>query len=126
METASPYDVTGMEVPVAMLAHLSGSQRGRSNRISGETLLVGTSAESHVRLPADNDPPPGPIHAVLRSRGLTYEIEAAAGQSVWVNGQLVERILLASGDLLEMGKGGPILRYRLYPPDSPAYKQCLA
>jgi len=123
VETASTYEVTGMGAPVAMLAHLSGTQRGRSDRISRETLLIGTGAEAHVRLPADHDPPPGPIHAVLRSRGLTYEIEAAAGQNIWVNGQSVERMLLASGDLLEMGKGGPILRFRLYPPGSPAYKR---
>ncbi|GMR12011.1 MAG: hypothetical protein BMS9Abin29_0198 [Gemmatimonadota bacterium] len=123
METASSNDATGMGMPVAMLAHLSGSQRGQSDRISGETILVGTSAEAQVWLSADNDPPPGAIHAVLRRRGLTYEIEAGAGQSVWVNGQSVEGILLASGDLLEMGKGGPILRFRLYPPGSPAYKR---
>ncbi len=123
METANTFDASGVGRPVAMLAQLSGSRRGRSDRISGETLLVGTSGESDVRLPTDHDPPPGPIHAVLRSRGVTYEIEAAAGQSLWVNGESVEKILLASGDLLEMGKGGPILRFRLYPPDSPAYKR---
>lgn len=123
METANTYDPSGVSRPVAMLAQLSGSRRGHSDRISGETLLVGTAAESDVRLPADHDPPPAPIHAVLRSRGVTYEIEAAAGHSVWVNGESVERMLLASGDLLEMGRGGPILRFRLYPPESPAYKR---
>jgi S1-C subfamily serine protease len=34
----------------------------------------------------------------------------------------VDTLVLASGDLIEFGKDGPILRYRLYPPDSPAYK----
>jgi len=72
-----------------MLAQLSGSRRGKSDRISGETLLVGTAAESDVRLPADHLSSPGSIHAVLRSRGVTYEIEAAPGQSVWVNGEPV-------------------------------------
>ncbi len=109
--------------PVAVLAHLSGSRRGQTNRISGETLLVGTAAESQVLLPIDHDPAPGALHAVLRSQGLTYEIEAAAGHRVWVNGEPVQREVLASGDVLEMGKGGPILRFRLYPPSSPAYKR---
>ncbi len=123
MKKPSTYDPSEVGKPVAMLAQLSGSRRGKSDRISGETLLVGTAAESDVRLPADHLPSPGSIHAVLRSRGVTYEIEAAAGQSVWVNGEPVGRMLLASGDLLEMGRGGPILRFRLYPPDSPAYKR---
>lgn len=123
MKKTSTYDPSEAGKPVAMLAQLSGSRRGKSDRISGETLLVGTAAESDVRLPADHLPSPGSIHAVLRSRGVTYEIEAAPGQSVWVNGEPVERMLLASGDLLEMGRGGPILRFRLYPPNSPAYKR---
>ena len=100
MEVARIPDVSALGPPVVVLAHLSGSRRGQSDRISGDTLLVGTAPESHVRLAADHDPAPGPVHAVLRRRGLTYEIEAAAKQKVWVNGEPIEKMVLASSDRL--------------------------
>ena len=41
---------------------------------------------------------------------------------VWVNGEPVQRRVLVSGDLIEVGSGGPVLRYRLYAPGSRPFK----
>ncbi|MGD2067928.1 MAG: trypsin-like peptidase domain-containing protein [Gemmatimonadota bacterium] len=108
--------------PVAVFVHLSGDRRGTTERLSGDLITIGTAPWAHVVLPPDPGPGPEPIHATLHCRGLTYELVATANADVWVNGQLVDTLVLASGDLLEFGKDGPILRYRLHPPGSPAHK----
>jgi len=108
--------------PVAVFVHLSGDRRGTTQRLSGDTLTIGTAPWASVVLPPDPGPGPEPIHATLHCRGNTYELVSTANADVWVNGVLVETLVLASGDLIEFGKDGPILRYRLYPPESPAHK----
>ncbi|MFC1661096.1 trypsin-like peptidase domain-containing protein [Gemmatimonadota bacterium] len=108
--------------PVAVFVHLSGDRRGTTQRLSGDTLTIGTAPWASVVLPPDPGPGPEPIHATLHCRGDTYELVATANADVWVNGRLVDTLVLASGDLIEFGKDGPILRYRLYPPESHAYK----
>lgn len=67
--------------------------------------------------PAGSEP-----FAHLHCRGLTYELVVEPGRRVWVNGEPTERLVLASGDVLEIGRGGPLLRYRLYPPDAATHK----
>ena len=42
--------------------------------------------------------------------------------SIWVNGELLERLVLASGDVLEIGRDGLLLRFRLYDSDKVPYK----
>lgn len=108
--------------PVAVFVHLSGDRRGTTQRLSGDLITIGTAPYAHVVLPPDPGPGPEPIHATLHLRGLTYELVATADADVWVNGQLVDTLVLASGDLLEFGRDGPILRYRLYPPGSSTHK----
>jgi S1-C subfamily serine protease len=55
-------------------------------------------------------------HATLRRKGGSYLLEAETDRQVWVNGEPVRERLLRSGDVLEIGRDGPILRFRLYPP----------
>ena len=108
--------------PTAALVHLSGDRRGTTERLAKDVLVVGTSPDADVVLPPDPGPGPLPIHGTLHARGDTYELFSTAGADIWVNGELIESMVLASGDVLEFGKDGPILRYRIYPPGSPAYK----
>ena len=108
--------------PVPVVVHLSGSRRGTTERLAGDVLTIGTTAAAEIRLPADEEPAVGELHARLERRGPTYELNTAPGQSVWVNGKPVKQLVLASGDVMEVGEGGPILRFRLYPPGSRAYK----
>jgi S1-C subfamily serine protease len=105
-----------------VVVHLSGSHRGTTERLAGDVLPIGTSPAAAIRFPANEEPAVGELHARLERRGSTYELNTAPGQSVWVNGEPVKQLVLASGDVLEVGEGGPILRFRLYPPGSRAYK----
>ena len=47
---------------------------------------------------------------------------AARGADVWVNGEQVDRLVLVSGDVLEIERDGSVLRFRLYPPEAAPYK----
>ncbi len=106
--------------PVSLIVFLSGERRGETLRLSGDRLDIGTAA-AQIKIPA-GDPGVADHHAHLERRGASYEIVAARGELVWVNGEAVDRLTLASGDVLEIGRGGPTLRFRLYPPGSKAFK----
>jgi serine protease Do len=108
--------------PVPVVVHLSGSRRGTTERLAGEVLTIGTSDEADIRLQTDEEPTVAKLHARLERHGSTYELQAAPENPVWVNGEPVDHLVMASGDVLEIGEGGPILRFRLYPPGSQAHK----
>ncbi|MEE8146330.1 MAG: trypsin-like peptidase domain-containing protein [Longimicrobiales bacterium] len=75
-----------------------------------------------LRLPLDTEPLPAPHHATLRCRGATYEVVTEGDSEVWVNGEQVNRFTLASGDVLEIGRDGAVLRYRVYEVGVAPYK----
>lgn len=111
--TRTGHDGDGAPTPV--LVYLSGDRRGESVALSGEEIdldLGGVTPRGEATLPR----PPDGDRAMLRRRGTTYALEAAPGASVWVNGDPVRRLVLASGDVLELGRDGLVLRFRLYPP----------
>ena len=106
--------------PVPVIVHLSGARRGTTQRLRGDTLRIGTGPE--VEIHVAHEPAVASRHATLVRREDTYQLETEPDKPVWVNGQPAEHRALASGDVLEVGRDGPILRFRLYPPGSPAYK----
>lgn len=126
MNTEHPQEALGSDdvfvPPTAVLVHLSGPHRGKTHRLAGDCLDITSDGEAHVtaQAPASLEP-----YAHLHCRGLTYELMVEPGRRVWVNGEPTERMVLASGDVLEVGKGGPILRFRLYPPESAGHKSLM-
>ncbi len=85
-------------------------------RLGERTIHVVRGANADVGFIPPDGEPDRDIHATMHRAGDTYEIEVAAGHRVWVNGQLVgESRMLNSGDLLEIGQAGPVLRFRTYP-----------
>ena len=114
--------------PVAVIAHLSGRYRGKILRLTGDRLKIGTGEDSEIRVSAADlharrtELPASDAHATLERRGHTYELSATLEADIWVNGRRAEQRALDSGDVLEIGEGGPVLRFRLYPPNSSAYK----
>jgi len=91
-------------------------------------LRIGTAFSDEIRVmphelpPGEAEAAPGGHLAALELRDDTYELVAERGSEIWVNGDLVRRAMLRSGDVLEIGEGGPVLRFRLYRPGSRAYK----
>ena len=117
-----PSQPAGQPGPTSVLVHLSGSRRGQSHRLSGNEIKIGTGVGMDLRLPLDTEPLPAPHHATLRCRGAVYEVVAEGDGEVWVNGEQVKRFTLASGDVLEIGRDGAVLRYRVYDAGVAPYK----
>ena len=100
--------------PVAVVVHLSGPSRGRPQRLSGEYLRIGARPDLEVSV--SPEPSVAEHHATLRRGTGSYVLSAEPNCPLWVNGERVRERLLEPGDLIEVGRDGPILRYRLYPP----------
>jgi S1-C subfamily serine protease len=107
--------------PIPLFVHLTGRRRGATDRPRGDYLRIGTFPGAEIELAATGEVPPEE-YAVLRRQGDLYEIDVAKGKEVFVNGDPVDRRVLATGDVLEVGRGGPVLRFRLYPSGSGAWK----
>lgn len=118
METHRP---TLEQPPVPAVAHLSGGRRGATERLAGDRLRIGRAVDSEIRL-ADADPVVAAHHATLVRRGRTYELTVEPGSDVWVNGERATQLVLHSGDVLEIGREGPVLRFRLYESGAPRGK----
>ena len=114
--------------PTAVVAHLSGRFRGKTSRLAGEVLQIGTANDADIPFSArDLTPgrtrvPPGEPHATLVRVGESYELRASEEADIWVNGVRTVQRVLRSGDILELGEGGPVLRFRIYPAGSKAFK----
>lgn len=114
--------------PTPVIVYLSGHLRGKTRRLWGERLTIGTAESADIPVAAHELPPgaadalPGGELASLVLRGQTYELECVPGARIWINGERLERKVLASGDLLEIGEGGPVLRFRLYESGTQPYK----
>jgi len=108
------------QAPVPVIVHLSGARRGTTQRLRGDELRIGTGPEAEIHVA--HEPAVASRHATLVRRNDTYQLETEPDKPVWVNGKPAEHRILASGDVLEVGRDGPLLRFRLYPPGSPAYK----
>jgi S1-C subfamily serine protease len=125
---ASSNRSPGNERPVTVIAHLSGHYRGKVHRLTGDRIVIGTGVGDDVRFSTDDLTPglsalpsSGP-YAVLERVDRAYVLRAAPEADVWVNGRRVQDHPLASGDVLEIGEGGPVLRFRIYPPGSAGHK----
>ena len=83
-------DATGEPAaPIRVIVHLSGSRRGTTQRLRGDTLRLGKSPE--VEIAVSPEPQVADHHATLHCQGLTYELVVQPGEKVWVNGAPVER-----------------------------------
>ena len=104
---------------VAVVVHLSGRHRGTTQRLLGDALRVGTAMDAELRV--SPEPVVAPHHATLRrTDDGGFELVASPDRQVWVSGAAVRSRKLVSGDVIELGRDGPLLRYRVYPPGTPA------
>jgi len=106
--------------PDAALVHLSGRRRGTTEFLSGDRVVIASAPDGSIALTAAVDSSPGAL-ATLERRGHTFALAASPGAEVWINGELIDKLVLASGDVLELG-GGAVMRFRLYPAERHRYK----
>ena len=105
------------------LEHLTGPSRGLVTWLNGAALDVSVRADRHLRISSSQpNKTPDELVARLRRVDQSYEIVAAEGRTVWVNGQLISARLLEHRDLIEFGQTGPLSRFRLFHEDRPTRK----
>ncbi len=98
-----------------VIVHLSGRRRGTTQPLAGDSLRVGAAVDAEIRV--SPEPCVEPYHAILKRTGDgDFEIVTEPDSPVWLNGRPVRRDSLTTGDVLEIGRDGPLLRFRVYPP----------
>ncbi len=107
--------------PLPVLSYLSGSARGTSVPLEGDHIVLGHGPDVDVTLPTRGGVRERAL-IELRRRGQTYEMIAQPGVQVWVNGEEVDQIVLQSGDMMELGGEGLVIRYRIYESAAKAHK----
>lgn len=96
--------------------HLSGSKRGRSETFEQDLLRIGTAPDCVLQFSGVKDPAVSPHHAQIRFENCEFlltNLGRAAG--TFVNGLQVTEVILRNGDVIEVGLGGPKLRFRVRP-----------
>ncbi len=105
-----------------VVVHLSGAGESTTQVLSGSSWTIGTSDEAQIRVRGGHGSPAGELHATLSRSGDGYSLRAHPPHTVWVNGRTVEVQALSSGDLIEIGAEGPLLRFRLQPAGRAPFK----
>jgi DNA-binding MarR family transcriptional regulator len=96
-----------------LFTHLSGAHRGRVDRFpeTTERARIGRAADCEVRVsPADTVVSSHHAVVTLTPRGYVIQ-DLASRNGTMVNGQPVERAPISSGDTVQLGFGGPQVRF---------------
>ncbi|MBT8479676.1 MAG: FHA domain-containing protein, partial [Gemmatimonadetes bacterium] len=109
----------------AVILHLTGPHRGSRQHLTEARALVGTAREAVVHFPVGADPAVGARHAVLVRGDGGWSVLEVDGQ-VYLNSAdvpgLQGRETLVPGDILEIGTGGPVIRFVMQTANPPPYK----
>jgi S1-C subfamily serine protease len=106
-----------MEDFQAVIRFLSGNRRGQLTLLTEKTYFMLDAGEGEARIEVPDGWSEEDCIAVLHRHGGSYEVEATRKYPLWLNGERVEgHHALRSGDLLELGHAGNVVRFRVYPP----------
>jgi len=106
------------------LLHLDGTYRGRTVTYEGPVLTLGTAPDADIRY--SEGVTVKPHHAEIRfyKEACNFHLKALEGE-VFVNHREVEEVVLEPNDLIEIGRLGPKLRFRVYATRGPVCKPVL-
>jgi len=109
----------------AVILHLTGPHRGSRQHLTDVQALIGTARDAVVHFPAGADPAVAGRHAVLVRGEDGWSVLEVEGQ-VYLNSAdvpgLQGRETLVPGDILEIGTGGPVIRFVMEARNPPPYK----
>ena len=106
------------------LLHLDGPHRGRTITYGRLELLFGTAPEADVRYTEGVTVQPRHAEITFSEQDCTFYLKALEGE-VFVNHNEVEEVVLEQNDLIEIGRLGPKLRFRVYAKEGRACKPFL-
>ena len=98
---------TGPNGPSPVMVYMSGRYRGKVEPLTDNTVLIARDEHSGVRVGATAESA-DEVPVRLHRAGDSYELEVMPEQLVWVNAERTQSRLLESGDVLEIGRDGPI------------------
>ncbi len=107
---------------LVILDHLSGYHRGTRDTLMADDVKIGSSANVDIHFPAAKVPTVAPVHAHLYKADNGFHIRASDNTTVLVNDKAIDDIHLFTGDLIQLGNDGPLLRFRLYQEAKRSYK----
>src|SRR3990170_4298787 len=98
---------------------LSGSRRGESVTVDQDRIRIGTDPACDLRFDPALDRGVSPIHADIRFENCDFILsDTSSAGGTFVNDRMVAEIILQDGDFIELGEGGPKLRFRVRPEDA--------
>ena len=101
-----------------LFIHLSGGRRGAEEVFDQDRVSIGSAPDNDLRFDSASDPAVAPHHAEARIEGGEVLLaDRGSGRGLFVNGEPVSEIILRDGDLVEVGEGGPKLRFLRTPED---------
>lgn len=96
------------------LHQVFGAHTGRSYAFDKDVVRVGRMPDCDVAFDPHADLDASGRHAEFRREGGQWVVvDAASRNGTWINGQRIDRHVLAQGDEVEFGPGGPRLRVEL-------------
>jgi S1-C subfamily serine protease len=99
--------------------HLSGGAQGGSTSLPRLPATIGSAPEGDVVIPGL-----APRHAVLYQRdGDIVLLDSGSALGTFLAGNEIQEAVLRNGDVVELGRGGPRLRFHL--PDAPRTRETL-
>jgi S1-C subfamily serine protease len=87
--------------------HLSGARRGEVDALTSLPVAIGSGPAAQVLVPEA-----APLHARILREGERFLLhDGGSGQATLLAGAAVHQVALHDGDILELGAGGPRLRF---------------
>jgi hypothetical protein len=102
------------------LLFLNGARAGTPVRFDQPAFWVGRDPHCELALDANADRAASARHAEIKLVGGSYKLEDHSSNGTFVNGQRVKEAVLKEGDVLELGQGGPQLRFTVISESVPA------
>jgi len=105
----------------AQLLHLSGPFRGRTITYAEKLVRLGTASDATVRFPVGHIVSSRHAELSFVEEGCSFYLKAIDGD-VFVNRRQIDEVILSPEDLIEIGIGGPKMRFRIHTDNSPTCK----
>ena len=110
-------------ISVASLEHLTGPSSGAVDWLSERTLQVALDPHHFIHIaPSSKTNSAFKLVARLHRKGDGFEIKAAKGCSIWVNGLPIKSKHLHHLDMIEFCEFGPMSRYYEHDKNRPAHR----
>jgi hypothetical protein len=104
------------------IVHLSGPRRGHVDVIDTLPASIGSDPGLEIVIPGT-----APLHCqLLERKGQVVLHDGGSAEGTFLAGEPIREVVLRDGDVLELGAGGPKLRFRREGPERVSFFQALA